>query len=118
MKQYYNKEKNTWYREGQNLTVYTDKGIFSGYPTEEQLKEWGYEEYIAPVPEPLSEETQAYYERQRRMSEIQQELSATDYLVLKAYEGYDMSEYGDWMAKRKALRDEYNELEELNNIEE
>lgn len=113
MKKYYNKQTNTWYREGECLTIYRDKKLFSGVPTEELLTEWGYEEYIEPTPQPVSEETKSYMERQRRMSEIQRELKATDYIAIKAFEGEDVSEYGDWKEKRKALRVEYNELEAL-----
>lgn len=112
MKRYYNTTTNSWYIEGNSLTIPTDKGLFSGIPTEEQLNEWGYIEHIEPTPEPVSEEVQAYIDRQNRMKEILSELSKTDYLVFKAYEGYDMSEYGDWQGERKALREEYNTLEE------
>lgn len=112
MKRYYNHKTNSWYIEGNSFTITTPKGLFSGYPSEEQLSEWGYVEYVEPVPEPLSEEAQAYRDRQNRMAQIVRELSKTDYLVFKAYEGYDMSEYGDWQAERNALREEYNALEE------
>lgn len=55
MKRYYNKEKNEWYYEGTNITRKVEHGIFSGYPTEEQLKAWGFEEYVEPV-EPVVED--------------------------------------------------------------
>lgn len=112
MKRYYNSKTNSWYIEGNSITINTNKGLFSGIPTEEQLAKWGYKEHIEPVPEPLSEEVQASIDRQNRMNAIKAELAKTDYLVFKAYEGYDMSEYGDWKEERKALRDEYNNLEE------
>jgi hypothetical protein len=35
-----------------------------------------------------------------------------DYLTSKYIDGEDMSEYGDWQAKRRALREEYRQLEE------
>lgn len=41
-----------------------------------------------------------------------QELADTDYIALKAYEGEDMTEYGDWKADRHALRVRINALEE------
>ena len=37
-----------------------------------------------------------------------EELHETDYIPLKAFEGYDCSEYGDWKSKRRQLRDEIN----------
>ena len=51
MKKYYNKEKNEWYYEGTTITRKVEHGIFSGYPTEEHLKAWGFEEYVEPVEE-------------------------------------------------------------------
>jgi hypothetical protein len=45
------------------------------------------------------------------MYEIQNELSSMDYLTSKYIDGEDMSEYGDWQGKRKALREEYRKLE-------
>jgi hypothetical protein len=82
--------------------------LFSGVPTVEQLTEWGYTLYVPPTPpEPTEDELRA-----QRMSEIQQELSAMDYLTSKYIDGEDMSQYGDWQARRKALREEYRELEQ------
>lgn len=56
MKKYYNNKLNKWYIEGNAITIRIDNGLFSGIPTEEQLKEFGFEEYIEPVPEPSIEE--------------------------------------------------------------
>jgi hypothetical protein len=115
MKRYYNKELNKWYNEGNTLTARISKGVFSGIPTEEQLKEFGYEEYVAPENEPYTPTEEELKEQQRvqRMAEIQSELRSMDYLTSKYIDGEDMSEYGDWQAKRKALRIEYRELEAL-----
>lgn len=116
MKRYYNKTTNSWYIEGNSLTIKVNNTLFSGIPNEDKLKELGYEEYIEPTPEPISEEEQAIIDKQNRMKEIKKQLRLTDYQPLKAIEGYDMSEYGDWQGRRKALRDEYNQLEdELNS---
>lgn len=40
------------------------------------------------------------------MRQIQAELDSMDYLTSKYVDGEDMSEYGDWQSKRKALREE------------
>ena len=54
MKKYYNKDLDKFYIEGQTLTFKVDSStLFSGIPTEEQLAEWGFEEYIEPEPEPV-----------------------------------------------------------------
>lgn len=102
MKRYKNKETNEIYVEGSTLTWQIDEStLWSGYPTEEQLTEWGFEEVTVPVPTPA----------QTRMQQILNELASMDYLTSKYVDGEDMSEYGDWQSKRKALREEYRELE-------
>lgn len=50
-------------------------------------------------------------QRQPRMAEIKAELQSMDYLTSKFIDGEDMSDYGDWQERRRALRAEYNELE-------
>lgn len=52
MKTYYNPTTKEWYYEGHSITRPVEGGFFSGYPTEEQLLEWGFEEYIVPAPTP------------------------------------------------------------------
>lgn len=102
MKVYKNKNTNETYVEGRILTWQIDEcTIWSGIPTEVQLAEWGFEEMTIPVPT----------EREIRMQEILQELDSMDYLTSKYVDGEDMSEYGDWQSKRKALREEYRQLE-------
>lgn len=71
--------------------------------TEQMLIDSGYLPYVEP--------TDPAIEARQRMSEIQQELSDTDYIVLKQVEEYDVSEYKDILKKRKELREEYNDLE-------
>lgn len=104
MKRYYNKELNKWYYEGSSLTHHTSTSLFSGIPTEEQLAKWGFvlqEEPTSYTPDP----------NEQRKAEILAKLSSMDYLTSKFIDGEDMSEYGDWQAKRKALREEYRQLE-------
>ena len=44
---YYNKNTNEWYIEGSSITrKINESTMFSGYPTIEQLEEWGFEAYI------------------------------------------------------------------------
>jgi len=50
--------------------------------------------------------------KKQRMRDILEELKATDYLTSKYIDGEDMTQYGDWQAHRKALRAEYNEIQE------
>lgn len=52
MKKYYNETTKEWYYEGSIITHKVDNGLFSGVPTEEQLIEWGFEEWIEPEPTP------------------------------------------------------------------
>ena len=47
----------------------------------------------------------------QRMSEIEEELKKMDYLTSKYIDGEDMTQYGDWQGERRALRNEYRELE-------
>lgn len=102
MKRYINKTTGEIYHEDQPVIRQVDWGIFAGVPTEEQLLEWGFEEFVTPQPT----------EAQIRMKQIKNELREMDYLTSKYIDGEDMSEYGDWQAKRKALREEYRQLEE------
>lgn len=117
MNRYYNEKQNKVYYEGRSLTHQTPGGLFSGIPSEEQLKEWGYEIQEEPAPQEPSEEEKAEQARLLRMSEIQQELQQLDYLTHKEADGEDMAKYdekygGDWHAYRRALRAEYNRLEQ------
>lgn len=52
MKRYYNNTTHEWYTEGTSLTKNISNGVFSGIPSEQRLIEWGYEEYIEPIPTP------------------------------------------------------------------
>lgn len=109
MKRYYNETTQEWYNEGTSITRYLSNGsLFAGIPSVEQLTEWGFVEYVPPAPPKPSKEDLI----RQRMTEIQDELASMDYLTSKYIDGEDMSEYGDWQAKRRALREEYRQLEE------
>lgn len=106
MKKYRNKTTGVIYIEGHYLRVNIDEEItWHGIPTEEQLAEWGFDEITTPQPTPA----------QRRMQEIERILASMDYLTSKYIDGEDMTEYGDWQGRRKALREEYRRLEEQIN---
>ena len=102
------------------MTIVYDGVLFTGIPSEEQLKAWGYTLYVPPTPPEPTQKEIAEQQRQQRMDEIQGLLASTDYIVLKKAEGIDISEYdakyvGGFLAWRQSLRDEFNELEsELN----
>ena len=111
MTTYYNATTDEYYYEGRSITRRLDDGrIFAGVPTAEQLTEWGFVPYEPSVHIPTEEEI-----REQRMQEILAELASMDYLTSKYIDGEDMTEYGDWQGRRKALREEYRRLEEQIN---
>jgi hypothetical protein len=110
---YINEETGERYHEGRSITMSHNGVLFSGIPTSEQLKEWGYVVYTPPTP---TEDEIAEQQRQARMDEILTLLRDTDYIVLKKSEGIDISLYdekygGDFLSWRQSLRNEFNELE-------
>lgn len=74
-------------------------------PSEAQLLAAGYRRREVQASEPFDD-------TQSRIDALKAELQATDYIALKAIEGYDCDAlYPEWKARRRALRDEINELE-------
>jgi hypothetical protein len=113
MERYYNATTKEWYNEGQSMTKRVENSVFTGIPTKQQLTEWGYTEVAPPEPYTPTEEDI----KRQRMDEIRQQLSDTDYIIIKKAEGIDISEYneryeGDFLAWRQRLRNEYNQLED------
>jgi hypothetical protein len=51
-KRYYNSETKEWYTEGNSLTRRVNGALFSGVPSEEQLTDWGFVEWVEPTPTP------------------------------------------------------------------
>lgn len=51
--------------------------------------------------------------KENKIERLKEELRSTDHISFKAFEGRDVSEYGDWKAERQLLRDEINKLEQL-----
>lgn len=101
------------YRNPQTGEIYTtgnryikrlpDGTIFDDVPTLEQLEEWGFEELVPEVEIMICE---------ANMKAIAAELDRMDYLTSKAFDGEDMTPYGDWQGCRRQLRAEYHKNEE------
>lgn len=51
--------------------------------------------------------------RLQKIQQLKEELQSTDYIALKAYEGRDVSEHGDWQQRRQDIRDSINELQAM-----
>lgn len=72
MKRYYNSSTKEWYTVGQSMTKKIENGVFSGIPTEEQLTEWGFEEWIDPEPPELTEEELLEKAKIEKIQEIEE----------------------------------------------
>lgn len=55
--------------------------------------------------------------RLQKIQELKEELQSTDYIALKAYEGRDVSEHGNWQQRRQDIRDSINELQAMSDDE-
>lgn len=55
--------------------------------------------------------------RLQKIQKLKEELQSTDYIALKAYEGRDVSEHGDWQQRRQDIRDSINSLQQLSDEE-
>lgn len=51
--------------------------------------------------------------RLQKIQELKEELQSTDYIALKAFEGRDVSEHGDWQQRRQDIRDSINALQAM-----
>lgn len=51
--------------------------------------------------------------RLQKIQELKETLQSTDYIALKAYEGRDVSEHGDWQQRRQDIRDSINALQAM-----
>ena len=65
----------------------------------------------------IEERTITWPPRQQRIQDLKEELSQSDYIALKAFEGADMTEYPNWKQKRQGLRDEINRLDAMTDEE-
>lgn len=55
--------------------------------------------------------------RLQKIQELKEELQSTDYIALKAFEGRDVSEHGDWQQRRQDIRDSINALQAMTDDE-
>lgn len=55
--------------------------------------------------------------RLQKIQELKEELQSTDYIALKAYEGRDVSEHGNWQQRRQDIRDSINALQAMSDEE-
>lgn len=51
----------------------------------------------------------------QQIQQLKEELQASDYIALKAYEGRDVSEHGDWQQRRQDIRDNINALQAMSD---
>ena len=58
-------------------------------------------------------EEELKYNRLNKIERLKDELHDTDFIVLKAMEGHDVRQYGDYKTMRQHLRDEINLIESL-----
>lgn len=55
--------------------------------------------------------------RLQKIQQLKEELQSTDYIALKAFEGRDVSEHGDWQQRRQDMRDSINALQAMSDDE-
>ena len=53
--------------------------------------------------------------RTQKIQQLKEELQSTDYIALKAFEGRDVSEHGDWQQRRQDIRDSINALQAMSD---
>ena len=51
--------------------------------------------------------------RLQKIQQLKEELQSSDYIALKAFEGRDVSEHGDWQKRRQDIRDSINDLQAM-----
>ena len=55
--------------------------------------------------------------RLQKIQQLKEELQESDYIALKAFEGRDVSEHGDWQQRRQDIRDSINALQAMSDEE-
>lgn len=112
MDAYFNSNLNKWWN-GEPTLERENQPTLYGKITEADVLAAGYIKKDMPTPTVLEPTEQD--KARVRMQEIEGELKSMDYLTSKELDGEDMTEYGDYKAKRKALREEYRTLESVAN---
>ncbi len=112
MEAYYNKNIDKWWNGESSLERENQTNLY-GQVTEADVLAAGYVKITKP--DPVMQASTEQDKARVRMQEIDAILKSKDYLTSKELDGEDMTEYGDYKAKRKALRAEYRTLEEIAN---
>ncbi len=55
--------------------------------------------------------------RLQKIQQLKEELQASDYIALKAFEGRDVTEHGNWQQLRQDIRDSINALQAMSDEE-
>ena len=55
--------------------------------------------------------------RLQKIQQLKEELQASDYIALKAFEGRDVSEHTGWQQRRQDIRDSINALQAMSDEE-
>lgn len=55
--------------------------------------------------------------RLQKIQNLKEELQSSDYIALKAFEGRDVSEHGNWQKRRQDIRDIINALQAMSDEE-
>lgn len=53
--------------------------------------------------------------RLQKIQQLKEELQASDYIALKAFEGRDVSEHTGWQQRRQDIRDSINALQAMSD---
>lgn len=112
MDAYFNSNLNKWWN-GENTLERENQPTLYGKITEADVLAAGYVK--KDMPEPTVSELTEQDKARMRMKEIEDDLQKMDYLTSKELDGEDMTEYGDYKEKRKALRAEHRTLESVAN---
>jgi len=112
MEAYYNKNLDKWWNGETTLYRENSEALY-GDITESDATAAGYVKMTKP--EPVIQPPTEQENTRIRMASIEKELESMDYLTSKELDGEDMTEYGDYKGKRKSLRAEYRDLEEIAN---
>lgn len=112
MEAFYNKNLDKWWNGETTLERENSESLYGKITATDAINA-GYVKMTKP--DPVIQAPTEQDNARVRMQEIDAILKSKDYLTSKELDGEDMTEYGDYKAKRKALRAEYRTLEEIAN---